>query len=197
MWEDGSWPPPRWSPRRRRRRRNASAAPSCGLAATSLRLSGFGTPGTVLSFASSSGSKTTTQRSSTSLVIVRARWTSPCATAGPDGDLEGRLGDSLALQNARELHGRIDELLHLTEDLSRATREGTRGDAGQRAERGGDRDEISGFPRRGTAMGAGSTGARRVRAHLSVAVSRVVGRVTHGDADSDRRRVRCACGRPG
>ena len=47
--------------------------------------------------------------------------------AGPDGDLEGRLGDSLALQNARELHGRIDELLHLTEGLSRAARGGARG----------------------------------------------------------------------
>ena len=63
--------------------------------------------------------------------------------------------------------------------------------------RGGDRDEISGFPR-GTAVGAGFDGrAGGVRAHLSVAVSRVVGRVTHGDADSERRRVRCACGRPG
>ena len=79
--------------------------------------------------------------------------------ARPDGHLEGRLGDSLALQDARELHGRIDELLHLTEGLSRAARGGGTRDAGQRAGAVAIETRFRVF-RGERRLGLGSTGAR-------------------------------------
>jgi hypothetical protein len=78
--------------------------------------------------------------------------------AGSDGDLEGRLGDTLALENARELHGRVDELIHLADALWIVGGSGRRGrwvrDAGHRD---------FGFSEGNAACARGAMGARGVR----------------------------------